>query len=159
MKPDKVFRLAAAVLVCELAGVVGSFFAMAAISTWYASLNKPWFAPPNWLFGPAWVALYAMMGAALYIVWERAGRSKRGFVPLMAFVVQLALNTLWSILFFGLRSPAAAFAEIVVLWAAIAYTILKFKEIDKRAAYLLLPYIVWVSFAAVLNYYVWILNA
>lgn len=159
MKPDRLFRLATAVLVCELAGLVGSAFTFRAIPTWYAGLQKPWFSPPDWLFGPAWVVLYALMGVALFIVWERAAKNKRGFNAIVAFVFQLALNTLWSIIFFGLRSPAAAFAEILLMWAAIAYTIFSFWRIDRRAAYLMMPYIAWVSFAAALNYYVWILNA
>jgi len=159
MKPDRLFRLATAVLVCELAGLVGSVFTFPAIATWYATLAKPWFSPPDWLFGPAWGVLYALMGLALFLVWERAGKNKHGFYDMAAFAFQLALNTLWSVIFFGLRSPAAALAEILLLWAAIAYTIFSFWKIDRRAAYLLAPYIVWVSFAAALNYYVWMLNA
>jgi tryptophan-rich sensory protein len=155
----RILKLAAAITVCELAGVIGSFFTFSAIPAWYAGLQKPWFAPPSWVFAPVWLALYAMMGGALYVVWERVGHGKRGFRPLAAFAFQLALNTLWSVIFFGLRSPAAAFAEILLLLAAIAYTIFSFWKIDRRAAYLLAPYIAWVSFAAVLNYYVWMLNA
>jgi tryptophan-rich sensory protein len=159
MASGKIIRLAAAIAVCELAGVIGSFFTFSAIPAWYAGLQKPWFAPPSWVFAPVWLALYAMMGAAIYLVWERAGRSRRGFRPMAAFAFQLALNTLWSVIFFGLRSPAAAFGEILALWLAIAYTAYEFRKVDKRAFALMLPYIAWVSVAAALNYYVWVLNA
>ncbi|MFH1622910.1 MAG: TspO/MBR family protein [Candidatus Aenigmatarchaeota archaeon] len=157
MKLSRQIKFLASIAVCQLAGAVGSVFTTPSIATWYADLRKPWFSPPNWVFAPVWITLFAMMGIALYLVWKK-GYGKRTRHAIAAFGLQLALNVLWSLLFFGLRLPAAAFVEIVVLWAAIAYTTLKFKETDNRAAYLMLPYLAWVSFAAVLNYHVWVLN-
>ena len=150
-------RLFVAIVVCQLAGIIGSVFTVASIPTWYASLNKPFFNPPNWLFGPAWIVLYTLMGISLYLVLEK-GLNEKTKIPLAFFGVQLALNALWSILFFGLQLPMVAFFEIVLLWIAIAFTIYNFYPISKKAAYLLIPYICWVSFAALLNYSIWVLN-
>jgi benzodiazapine receptor len=150
-------KLLAAILLCQAAGFVGSLFTFASIPTWYASLNKPWFNPPNWLFGPAWITLYTLMGISLFIVW-RKGLNESTRLPLIVFGLQLFLNALWSILFFGLQMPLLAFIEIIALWAAIAFTIYKFYPISRKAAWLLVPYLAWVSFAALLNYSIWALN-
>ncbi len=153
--------LAACVLLCEFAGIVGSVFTFSSIPTWYAGLVKPSFTPPSWVFGPAWTILYALMGAALFLVWrERKNKEKKADVKpaLVVFAVQLALNALWSILFFGLKAPALAFYEIIVLWISIIASIVFFLRVSKRAAYLLVPYFFWVAFAATLNFYVWLLN-
>lgn len=152
------FSLIFSVLLCELAGIIGSLFTAPAIPVWYASLERPSFAPPEWVFGPVWTTLFALMGIALFLVWEQARHQKKGKVAIGAFVVQLLLNTFWSVLFFGFRSPGAAFGEIFFLWAAIAVTIVAFARISKTAAWLLVPYLLWVSFAAYLNYAIWILN-
>lgn len=152
-------RLAASVSVCQLAGIVGSVFTFQSIPTWYAALAKPWFSPPNWVFAPAWISLYAMMGIALYLVWQAGLEKKEVRIAGLVFFVQLALNALWSIIFFGLQNPALAFAEIVLLWASIAACVFAFWKVSKPAALLLLPYLVWVSFAAVLNYSIMALNA
>lgn len=145
--------LIAAIAICELAGVIGSLFTAPSIPTWYASLSKPQFSPPNWVFGPVWVTLYAMMGVAAYLIYRSEDRG-----PLRIFAAQLALNVLWSAVFFGLHSISGALLVIALLWAAIAWTILSFLKASRNAAYLLIPYILWTSFAAVLNYYLWILN-
>jgi translocator protein len=137
------------------AGALGSFFTANAIPDWYQWLAKPAFNPPNWVFGPVWTALYIMMGIAFYLVWTSKDFTRQAAV---LFGTQLFLNFLWSILFFGLQSPQMAFAGIVVLWIAIALTMHEFYGIKKKAAYLLIPYILWVSFAAVLNYSIWMLN-
>ncbi len=150
------FLLVFSVLICLSAGFIGSVFTAPSIPTWYASLNKPFFSPPNWLFAPVWTLLYVLMGISLFLVLSR-GIRKNEF-PLSVFSVQLFLNALWSFLFFGLRSPPFAFLEIIVLWLAIAATIFLFHRISKTAALLLLPYIAWVSFAAFLNFYVMLLN-
>jgi len=144
------------ILLCELAGALGSVFTISAIPSWYASLSKPWFTPPNWLFGPVWLTLYLLMGIAAY--WAH-GRSKRYSArPMIAFYAQLAINALWSALFFGLRSPVLGLVAIVALWIAIAVTIYEFSKVRKEAAWVLLPYIAWVSIALLLNYYVVLLN-
>jgi len=151
-------KLAAAVAVCLLAGTIGSIATSPAIPTWYASLQKPFFSPPNWVFAPVWTLLYILMGVSAYLVWSRGFGDKRVKPALAVFGVQLFLNVLWSILFFGMRSPFYAFAEIIFLWLAIALAIARFYGISKNAAYLLVPYLLWVSFASLLNFAVWQLN-
>jgi len=161
-----VFKLAAAIILSELAGVVGSVFTASAISSgWYAALEKPPLSPPNWVFGPVWVTLFALMGIALFLVWnhhsliranERMMRMWK--LAMFIFTFQLSLNIFWSMMFFGLQSPAGAFAIIVSLWFAILASILAFWKISRPAAWLLVPYILWVSFAGYLNYAIWMLN-
>ena len=150
---NKWIKLIIAVLICQLAGVFGSLFTSPSIGTWYAQLEKPFFTPPNWVFGPVWITLFTLMGISLYLVWN-----KKDKVSISIFGVQLVLNALWSLLFFGLQNPFYALVEIIILWFAILITIVKFYKIDKRAGLILLPYILWVSIATALNYYVWILN-
>lgn len=152
------FKLGAAVLVSELAGIIGTFFTTPAIPTWYADLVKPSWNPPSWVFGPVWTTLFALMGIAAFLVWRKGLQRRDVRIALGVFAVQLVLNTCWSILFFGLRNPGAAFAKIIALWLAILATIVTFFRISKTAAWLLLPYIAWVSFAAYLNYTIWMLN-
>ena len=147
-----------------LACLLGLTFAAAGIGSastraglgWYRSLQRPAWAPPNWLFGPVWTALYLTMAVAAFLIWRRRGAWS---LPLGAYVIQLALNAAWPALFFGLHSPLAAFVEICVLWAAIVLTILLFWPVRRLAAVLLLPYLAWVSFAACLNFAFWRLNA
>jgi tryptophan-rich sensory protein len=157
MKAD-IKKLSASVIVCLLAGMIGSIFTMPKILTWYATLAKPEFAPPNWVFGPVWTTLFVLMGISLYLIWNKGAKDKNVKMAIYVFAVQLALNILWSFLFFGLESPFYGFVGIAVLWAAIAATMWKFYGIDKKAAYLLMPYIAWVSFASLVNYAVWMLN-
>jgi translocator protein len=152
-------KLLASILLCQLAGAIGSVFTRSSLGDWYLLLDKPFFNPPSWVFFPVWIGLYTLMGISLYIIWERGGQRpevKKGFI---LFGFQLGLNTFWSVLFFGLRSPYYALIEIIFLWLAIFLTIFQFRKISKTASYLLLPYIIWVSFAAILNYYVLILNS
>jgi len=158
MKIGNIAKLIVAILICELAGIVGSVFTMPSIPAWYASLQKPGFSPPNWLFAPVWTTLFALMGVSLYLIWNKISKNKQAKKALVVFAVQLILNILWSVLFFGLRSPFYAFIEIVVLWIAIALTIFKFYKISKNAGLLLIPYLLWVTFATILNGYIWILN-
>lgn len=145
--------------ISELAGVVGVFFTAPAIPTWYAELAKPALDPPAWVFGPVWTTLYFLMGVAAFLVWQRDINRRNVKIALGVFVVQLALNALWSILFFGMRNPGVAFIEIIFLWVAISATIVVFAKISRSAAWLLVPYIAWVSFAAYLNYVIWTLNS
>jgi len=140
-----------------LAGFVGSLFTVQNIPTWYALLNKPFFNPPNAIFGPTWTTLYLLMGFALYLVIQTE-TEKRKILAYKFFALQLFLNTLWSILFFGLHAVGLAFIEIVVLWTAIFKNIIEFGKINKLASYLLIPYIAWVTFAAVLNFAILLLN-
>lgn len=121
---------------------------------WYASLNKPAWNPPNWVFGPVWTTLYIMMGVSAWLVW-RTGSARRA---LAVFLIQLLLNALWTPVFFGLKQPGAAFAVIVAMWCAIAASIAVFWRHSRVAAALLLPYLAWVSFASALNFTLWRLN-
>lgn len=146
------------VLGCLVAGSIGGLATYQNIPTWYASLAKPWFTPPSWLFGPAWTVLFILMGAAAFLVWRKRGVDKRAMPALGVFAVQMALNIGWSFAFFGLKSPFYGLVEIIFLYAAILVTIAKFHKIDRNAALLLVPYILWVTFAALLNYSVFALN-
>lgn len=139
-----------------LAGFVGSVFTTPAIPTWYASLNKPVFNPPPWLFAPAWTILYLLMGYAAYIVSQ--GESKLKATALKYFWLQLIANFFWSIIFFGLKNPALALLEIIILWIMIYKTKEEFFKISKTAGYLLVPYLLWVSFASILNLSIVLLN-
>jgi benzodiazapine receptor len=151
-------KLVFLLVVCEAAGLFGSIFNIPSIPTWYASLNKPWFTPPSWLFAPVWIMLYALMAVSLFLVWRRGLLSDRENIAVCVFALQLVLNAAWSLIFFGLRMPLAALAEIMVLWFSIALTIALFWKISRKAAILLLPYLAWVSFAVALNYFFWALN-
>jgi tryptophan-rich sensory protein len=140
-----------------LAGGIGGAATATSVGTWYPTLAKPSWNPPSWVFGPVWSTLYLLMAVAAWRVWRHVEHPERR--PALAwFCGQLGLNALWSVLFFGLRSPGLAFAEVLVLWAAIVATLVKFARIDRPAALLWLPYLAWVSFAAVLNGTVWWLN-
>ncbi|AYK14961.1 MAG: TspO/MBR family protein [Methanosarcina flavescens] len=159
VKKINFFKLLVSILLCQFAGAIGSVFTASSLENWYPLLQKPIFSPPSWVFFPAWVTLYTLMGISFYLVWEK-GLQKEGVkMAMFIFCVQLILNALWSFIFFGLQSPYYAFIEIILLWLAIFLTIVKFMEVSKTASYLLLPYILWVSFAMLLNYYLWILNA
>ncbi|MDD3285086.1 MAG: tryptophan-rich sensory protein [Patescibacteria group bacterium] len=140
------------------AGAAGSIFTSANILSWYDFLNKPFFSPPNWLFAPVWTILYILMGLALFLVWRQGWHRDEVKRGLKLFLIQLGFNVIWSYFFFGLHEPRLAFLEIIALWLAIAATIISFYRVDKRAAWLLLPYLLWVSFAAFLNYAFWQLN-
>lgn len=158
MKTSGLLKLVAAIVVSELAGVVGSLFTTPSVASWYPTLVKPAFNPPAWVFGPIWTTLFALMGIAAYLVWKRGLNRKDVKIALVIFIGQLVLNTLWSIIFFSWHSPGGAFAEVILLWLAILATIITFARVSKPAAWLLAPYILWVSFAAYLNYAIWALN-
>jgi tryptophan-rich sensory protein len=149
----------ASILLCQAAGLIGSVFTRPAIPTWYASLKKPFFTPPSWIFAPVWVTLFTLMGISLYIVWKKGlgRRELRRGVSL--FGVQLALNVLWSVVFFGMHSPLYGLIIIVLLWAVLLATVVAFYRISKPAGILLIPYFLWGSFASVLNLAILILNA
>jgi len=138
-----------------LAASVGSWATFPTIDTWYATLQKPLFNPPNFIFWPVWTILYILMAIAFYSVWTKKKPTKKG---IKYFLAQLGLNSLWSIVFFGLHSPLLAFVVIVTLWIFIFLTIVEFKKVDKLAANLLVPYLLWVSFASILNLSIFLLN-
>lgn len=152
-----ILKLIASIVISQAAGAIGSLFTVQNIPTWYAGLNKPSFNPPNYLFGPVWISLYFIMGIAFFLVWKKS-ETHSIKVPAVLFVAQLVLNALWSILFFGMKNPALGFMEIILLWIFIVLCIIKFYPISKTAAWLLLPYLIWVSFASVLNFKIWMLN-
>lgn len=156
-KPN-IIRFIIALIICEGAGIIGSVFTISAIKDWYAFLNKPFFSPPNWLFGPAWTLLYFLMAIALFLVWRKGLENKKVLFAFYIFIVQLAVNALWSVLFFGLRSPILGLVDIVIMWLMIVYNIYLFYKIDKKAGLILIPYLLWVSFAMMLNFAVWRLN-
>lgn len=158
IKKKDVLTLVISILICQCAGFIGSLFTRPSIPTWYANLDKPPFTPPNWIFSPVWITLFLLMGISLFLIWRRGLAEKKVRVALGFFGSQLIFNILWSVLFFGLRSPIAGFIDIAVLWIAIALTIFYFLQVSKTAGVLLLPYIVWVSFAALLNVFIWRLN-
>lgn len=146
------------ILIAQAAGGIGGVYTASKIPTWYETLTKPAWQPPSWVFGPVWTTLYLLMGIASAMVWQRRGVSSSATPALVAYGVQLVLNMLWSILFFGAESPAAALVCIVALWFAIVLTIVLFWRVNHTAAWLLVPYIAWVTFAAVLNFTIWRLN-
>lgn len=158
MKLPNAAKLIVAILLSNAAGFIGSAFTFSAIPTWYVTLAKPSFSPPNWLFGPVWTILYVLMGIAAFLVWKRGSKRREVREALGFFIVQLVLNAAWSVIFFGFRSPACAFFEIVALLLAIVVTMRSFYAISRPAAWLLVPYLAWVCFASALNYAIWTLN-
>ncbi len=151
-------KLLLCVVICQLAGAIGSIPNVNSIPTWYATLNKPSFNPPNSIFAPVWITLYILMAVAAFLAWNK-GLSVPGVTAaLILFAVQLILNTLWSWIFFGWKQPFLAFIEILILWIMILATMIRFFKISIPAGILLIPYILWVSFASVLNFSLWRLN-
>lgn len=153
-----ILKLITAIAVSQLAGIIGSVFTVSSVGTWYAGLRKPGFTPPSWLFGPVWITLYALMGIAAWLVWRKGLEHRVVRIALALFLVQLVLNTLWSVIFFGAQAPLYAFIEIIFLWLAIVLTMVWFFRVSTYAGILLIPYIVWVSYATVLNGFIWNLN-
>ena len=150
-------RLIASLIICQLAGFVGAVFTTPAIPGWYAALEKPTINPPNWIFSPVWIFLYLLMGITLYILWQNLPKPEAR-IALVFFAIQMVLNILWSVIFFGLKLPMVAFLEIIILWVFILLTMIKSSKVSRTSVYLLLPYILWVNFAAVLNFFLWRLN-
>ena len=157
-KKTDVVKLAASIIICQAAGAVGGLYTAPAIPEWYAGLTKPSFTPPNGVFGPVWTVLYLLMGMALYLVRRQGVRDSRVRAAVVLFFVQLALNVLWTVLFFGMESPRLAFFEIIPLLLVIAANARAFHRISKPAGLLLIPYLAWVCFAALLNGAIWRLN-
>ncbi len=148
----KVFQLLASVLLCQGAGLIGSLFTRAAIPTWYAAAQRPSFAPPNWVFAPVWTILYLLMGIVLYRLWSREDGGRERMAALAWFFIQLTLNAVWSPVFFGLKAPWAAFAIILLMLGAILGTIRALHRLDPTSAWMLMPYLLWVTFASAVNF-------
>ncbi len=158
MKLENIIKLILSLIICQLAGVVGAVFTYTGLREWYLTLSKPSFIPPNAVFPLVWTSLFLLMGISLYLTIKDGYKSPKVKTGISLFSVQLLLNITWSFLFFGLRNPFISFIEIFVLWGFIFLTIRQFWKISKNSAYLLIPYIAWVSFAIILNYFMWILN-
>jgi benzodiazapine receptor len=144
-------------LLCFAVAGIGSWFTTASLNEWYPDLRKSTLTPPGWIFGPVWSVLYLMMAVAAWLVWLRRDCSGAR-AALIIFVLQLAINAAWSALFFGLRSPLAGMLDIAALWCAIVATVIVFAKINRPAAWLLAPYLGWVTFAGYLNAAIWLLN-
>jgi benzodiazapine receptor len=155
--PD-IVKLIVSIVACEVAGGIGAIFTTPAIGTWYASLRKPSFTPPNSVFGPIWITLYLLMGIAVFIVWRQGFGQEGVIVAFAIFWIQLAINVLWSVTFFGSKSLFGGMILIFVLWAAILANIITFFSVSALAGGLLIPYIIWVTIAANLNVQIWRLN-
>jgi benzodiazapine receptor len=150
-----ILKLIICILICQVIGLLGSFFNIKSIPGWYSRQKKPGFNPPNWIFGPVWTLLYLLMGISLYLVLISG---KGTTLAIIIFSIQLFLNLIWSAIFFGMKKPFFAFIEIIFLWLSILINILVFYGISKASSYLLIPYLLWVSFAAILNFSIWRLN-
>lgn len=151
-------KLIVSIIGCESVGILGAFFTTSAIPTWYATINKPFFSPPNWIFGPVWTLLYFLMGVSFYLIWQQGFKKKKNITARNYFLAQLGLNFIWSPIFFGLKAPLLGLIVIVAMWASIVMTMRKFYPLSRLAFYLLVPYLVWVSFATLLNASIVILN-
>lgn len=143
---------------CFLAAMIGAYATYPSIGTWYATLHKPFFNPPNYVFGPVWTVLYTLMGISLHVVWMKGTKKKKNTTALLYFFIQLSANTLWSLVFFYLHAPFLAFLVILFMWLMIFLTIQEFHKFSKIAAQMLYPYLAWVSFATLLNFAIVILN-
>lgn len=155
---DNYFVLVLSILAAQAAGGIGSIFTFSAITDWYLYLNKPFFSPPNWVFGPVWTLLYTLMGISAYLVWRKYQFGKKSRAFWHVYATQLVLNALWSILFFGLKLTGLALVEILAMWYFIARSIQEGKKLSPWSAYLLYPYLAWVTFASFLNLAIWLLN-
>jgi translocator protein len=154
----KITKFIVSIALCFIVAFLGSIITFPSIPAWYVHLNKPFFNPPNWIFGPVWTILYILMGISLYIVWTKNAGDKKKENAIKIFILQLVLNLLWSLVFFGLHQPLVALIIIIILWLSIFKTIKYFSKLSKLSAQLLYPYIFWVSFASVLNFSIVILN-
>ena len=155
----EVLKLLASVALCfGISGIGAIFSTNKNITGWYAELQKPAFTPPDWVFGPVWICLYLMLGVSAYLVWRKGWKETKVKTALCIFVIQLLLNAAWTPVFFGFHLIGTAFIEIILLMLAIIATIIAFKRVSRRSAILLMPYLIWVGFATVLNGTIWYLN-
>jgi len=158
MEKDELYRLILSIIICQMAGVIGSIFTAGSVTSWYPTLVKPSFSPPGFYIGLIWIVLFTLMGVSLFLIWSETPGNPATRIALYFFAVQLIVNVLWSVAFFGMRSPISGLVVIAFLWVLILITIIKFWPINRTAALLLIPYIVWVSIAAYLNFSLWRLN-
>lgn len=156
MKPNEIVKLIICCGVVLAVGFAGALFTNS--SDWYQTLEKPAFTPPDWVFAPVWTALYLLTGVSVFLVWRKGLANAAGRIAIAAFILQLVFNALWMPIFFGVKQPLIAFGDIVLLWLATAATIISFQNVSRPAAILLVPYMAWVSFAAVLNAAICVLN-
>jgi len=150
-------KLAVSIIFCQAIGGIGAFFTIPAIDTWYKFLKKPMFTPPDWVFMPVWIFLFLLMGVAMFIVWAKPTAEDKTPAA-VTFVIQAGLNSIWPILFFSFHSPLAALIEIMALWIMVIFNAFVFWKVSKTAGYLLIPYVVWITFAGIINAYVLVLN-
>lgn len=158
LRAGEILKLVFSILLCQLAGGIGSYFTAPAIPTWYAALKKPVITPPDWVFAPVWITLYVLMGIAVFLIWRKKQYGKPRQKALFLFGIQLFLNALWSFLFFGLRSPLAGLIGIIALAISIFLTLRIFLRISYSAGILIVPYLLWVGYAAGLNFSIYLLN-
>jgi benzodiazapine receptor len=158
MKVENIIKLIFSITICQVAGVMGSIFTSPSIPVWYATLQKPYFSPSNWIFAPVWILLFTLMGISLYLILIENLNDNTVKIGIAIFSFQLLLNISWSFLFFSLQNILYALLEIIILWFAILLTIYQFWKINKKSPYLLIPYLLWVTFAAFLNFTIWRLN-
>lgn len=155
---NNIAKLAISIAIPIAIGATAGFFTVTGVESWYQTIQKPSWNPPSWVFGPVWTTLYIMMGIALFLIWKSGANDSLKRTAIGLFAVQLVLNFFWSFIFFDQQQPGWALAEIIVMWFAILITIFAFAKVNKTAAWLLVPYISWVSFATILNYTIWKLN-
>jgi len=155
-KLNDIVSLGLSIFICLLAGFLGSILTQPSLTSWYSGLNKPGFTPPDWAFMPVWTVLFVLMGISAFLIWRSGHPASKG--SLATYAAQLAANVMWSGAFFYLQSPLVGLIVVLVLWALILATIVRFYPISRLAAYLLLPYIMWVSLAVILNFSIWRLN-
>jgi benzodiazapine receptor len=155
---EKAGKLIISLALPQLAGLLGTLYSVDAVPGWYSTIEKPAFTPPDWIFAPVWLSLYALMGISLYLVWRNGLDGKDARFAFKLFIIHLFFNALWSVLFFGLHYIGIAVLEIIALWMLILVIFINFLKIHRLAGWLLLPYLIWVSYAAVLNFSIWVLN-
>ena len=151
-------KLIVSIIIPVAIGATAGFFTATGVDSWYQTINKPSWNPPSWIFAPVWTILYIMMGIALFLVWKSNNNEALKKRAMILFFVQLVLNFFWSFIFFDQQQPGWALVEIIAMGVAILLTIFAFAKVNKIAAWLLVPYISWVSFASILNYTIWQLN-
>ena len=155
---SSIWKLIIAILICESTGILSGLIANTGMNPWFDALNKPSWNPPAFLFAPVWTLLYLLMGISLWLIWKSNTPAPQKINAIILFALQLFLNFWWSIIFFNFHSPAFALVNIILMLILILLTIISFSKHSKPAAWLLVPYMAWVSFAAILNYTIWVLN-
>ncbi len=159
MKIKSLIHLILCIVFCQVAGGLGALLTTPEINGWYATIQKPSFNPPNWIFGPVWTTLFTLMGVSLWLILKSDASNPGRKIAFIWFTIQLTLNVMWSFLFFKLHSPLAGLVEIVLLWASILFLILRTYPLSKTGALINIPYLIWVPFVSLLNFWLWKLNA